>query len=728
MPVNENDTHVIRPSGRHLLTIGRELIQDPSAAILELVKNAYDADSQDVSLVFQAHGDDDITITVEDHGHGMTRETVLGAWLVPSTSDKRIRNESPKGRIMQGRKGVGRFAASILGNELDLETVAESGERTRLHMDWSVFENAVFLDDVRIPVTTDHAESSSGTKMTMTGSGEFRSMWNEKLFRKLRTELKKLVAPTAVLASDIHAKDDFILRLHIEGFGDSLDWDGTVEPFPVFELYDYRIFGTVDATGKVELCYHQNKFSKNSVEERIAFDLTDAPKCGRIEVDIRVFDRESSSIGSLIQRGLKDEAGNYVGKLEAQRLLNESCGIGVYRNGFRIRPLGDPEFDWLKLNHRRVQNPSMCIGSNQVIGFVRVQSEDMSGLIEKSARDGLMENDAYEALKAITGTIIARLEARRFDLRKKAGLSRKVVRVEETLEKFFSLRDVRTTIGKRLSEHNVEPEIIASVMQDMDAAERDKARQAEEVLKEFSIYQAHASLGKLINIILHETRIPLSYIRNNAKSIDGFYRLYKNNGNFDIIEKEVLPAIMRLPEKCETLSDLFRRLDPLSSDKREQQKDFLVGEQLRRIIDLFALETKKHGIEVQLIADARAYMHGWVQDIDSIFSNLLDNSIYWINETSSAIKRVRIEIVSDDMGKTLHVDYRDTGPGIDETFIAGGTVFDPGFSMKPHGHGLGLAIAGEASRRLGFDLKALANDKGVWFRMESLAVTEQEAK
>ena len=85
---------------------------------------------------------------------------------------------------------------------------------------------------------------------------------------------------------------------------------------------------------------------------------------------------------------------------------------------FRIRPLGDPDFDWLKLNEQRVQNPSLRIGSNQVIGIVQIQSDEESGLIEKSARDGLRENQSFDRLKEITTGVIGELESRRFQYRK----------------------------------------------------------------------------------------------------------------------------------------------------------------------------------------------------------------------------------------------------------------------------------------------------------------------
>ena len=142
-----SDTYSIRPAGRHIFTIGRDLIQDQFAAIVELVKNAYDADSPDVIVTFEVPDSrDHIVITIQDHGHGMSRDTIINKWLVPSTDDKLIRRVSPKGRQMQGRKGVGRYAASILGDDLLLETVTSEGEKTVVYVVWNDFEKAQYLD------------------------------------------------------------------------------------------------------------------------------------------------------------------------------------------------------------------------------------------------------------------------------------------------------------------------------------------------------------------------------------------------------------------------------------------------------------------------------------------------------------------------------------------------------------------------------------------------------
>ncbi len=721
MSVNENNLYLIRPAGRLLLTIGRELIQDPCAAILELVKNAYDADSPDVVLSFHASGVDGITITVEDHGHGMSRETVLDAWLVPSTSDKQNRRESPKGRIMQGCKGVGRFAASMLGEFLEMETVTEAGEQTRVMMDWKIFENATFLDEVHVPVVTNPTKKKSGTKMIMTGVGEYRSVWSQDQFGKLMKELKKLVAPSASISTELHrSKDDFSIILQIEGFGEKIDQQRTkVEPFPVFDLYDYRICGTVKANGQGELTYHQNRLVGDSKSSPIRFDFGHPTGCGCVDLDIRVYDRETEAIDALIERGLKKEVGigSRIGRLEAKRILDAFCGIGVYRNGFRIRPLGDASFDWLQLNFLRVQNPSLNIGSNQAIGFVRIESEEKSGLIEKSARDGLKDNEAYLSLKSLTLKVITELQQRRYISRKKARMSRPVVRVEDKLEKFSSLDNVRKTVKKSLAEHGVAREAIDAVELVMDQEQVKMSRQADAILKEIAIYQAHAALGKLMQYVIHEAKLPLSFFQNSVDLLMKFFQLYLNTKQKEIIEEDILPLVERFPEQGKKLTNLFSKLTPLANGSTQNRVSFSIKKELQRIISVFSPTTGKEGISLVVNGDENIELYGWKQDFDSIFSSLLDNSMFWMCEKSSSIREIRIEIVADESGKLRYVDYIDSGPGIEASLLDSGVIFDPGFSKKADGFGLGLAIAGEASRRLGLSLQALAHDGGAWFRL-----------
>lgn len=106
--MNNDTTYKIRPAGRHILTIGRDLIQDNYAAVIELVKNAYDADSPDVNIEFRAHPDrSGYTIVISDHGHGMSKDDVVNKWLVPSTQDKWVRKKALLEGFCRGVKGLG---------------------------------------------------------------------------------------------------------------------------------------------------------------------------------------------------------------------------------------------------------------------------------------------------------------------------------------------------------------------------------------------------------------------------------------------------------------------------------------------------------------------------------------------------------------------------------------------------------------------------------------------
>ena len=720
--MSSSGTYKIRPAGRHILTIGRDLIQDCYAAVVELVKNAYDADSPDVNIEFRAKPDrSGYAIVITDHGHGMSRDTVIHKWMVPSTRDKLDRRQSPAGRIMQGRKGVGRYAASILGTDLLLETVTPQGEKTTLLVEWNTFEAATYLDDVEILIETAEVSEPSGTRLTMTGDGELLGEWNQKQFDKLRFELKKLISPVSAAISDELNDDEFRIRLEVDGFPDVQDVTETIEPYPIFDLFDYRITGRIGADGKGALTYSLQK-ARNTTEDNIRFDAGGPTGCGELVFDIRVYDREKEAIESLIGRGLKDESGNYVGKLQARQLLNEYNGIGVYRNGFRIRPLGDADFDWLKLNEQRVQNPSLRIGSNQAIGYVQIQSDELSGLVEKSARDGLRENTAFTRLKEITKAVIAKLEERRFDYRKKAGLSRPVLKVEREFERLFSFDALKKDIRSKLTRGGVDRKTADEIIEIISRDAEDKNKVADEIRQTVAIYQGQATLGKIINVILHEGRRPLNYFRNQIPNLRYWYDSFLNTGDAGKLET-FMPIAEGVGQNAEVFVKLFSRLDPLAAGKRTARKPLDLKKTIRNSLSVFDEEMKTHHVVAKVEGPDDFRFSSWQQDIYAIFTNLVDNSIYWMNEKKVPRREITIEVVIDG-DSLLHVDYRDTGPGIEPDLIASEVIFEPQFSTKPSGTGLGLAIAGEAATRNGLELKAFESDQGAWFRLQPKTESE----
>jgi len=715
----------IRPAGRHLLTIGKDLIQDTYAAVVELVKNAYDANSPDVIISFIA--DEPATgyrLSIEDKGDGMSRDTVINSWLVPSTDYKLTAKRKDGARIPQGRKGIGRYAASILGKDLFLETVTESGEETTVCLEWKDFEQAKYLDDVPILVETFlDSSKGKGTTLTMKGDNEMLSSWTAEQFRNLHHELKKLTIPKNVYGFD--ADDEaFQIRLKIKGFPSVDDLDEEVVPFPIVDLYDYRIAGVIREDGKGELEYSQQRV-RNAPIEKINFVLLDEESipvstgCGVLYFDIRVFDRDPASIDALIARGLKGDSGDYVGKQEARRLLDEYNGIGVYRNGFRIRPMGDPGFDWLQLDKERFMKPALRISCNQAIGCVLVQSEEQSCLIEKSARDGLHQSVAMKGLRWATKAVLNELETRRFRYRQKEGLSRPALKVEKELTRLFSFEELKSNVQKKMSSGGVEEGVVNSVLETIKNEESVKNKALEDIRQAIAIYQGQATLGKIINVILHEGRHPLSYFKNQIPHLHFYRDEYLKTKQEPDIEK-CLSLIDGIAQNSEVFVRLFGRLDPLAAGKRSGKKALKLEKTLRGIVSVFESELNSSGISVNVSCPSDFEFICWKQDLYSIFTNLIDNSIYWM--TSSDVQSKEVVITAEVAeGQLQYIDYRDTGPGIDAGLIQSGVIFEPQFSTKPNGTGLGLAIAGEAAARNDLELKAFETSSGAYFRLDRKA-------
>ena len=216
-----------------------------------------------------------------------------------------------------------------------LETVAVDGLQTEAYIDWNEFEVSEYLDNVEILVETTQSRRKPGTKVTITNQADESAEWSSTHFDKLRFELKRLKSPVGMNL----AADDFKIVLAVRGFQGVDDINETVEPFPIMHLYDYRIAGTIDTCGTGQLTYSQQK-TKNAPEHTITLDHQTPIACGAVQFDIRVYDRDTESIDALIHRdsGLKDADGSYLGRLQARQLLNHYNGVGVYRDGFRIRP------------------------------------------------------------------------------------------------------------------------------------------------------------------------------------------------------------------------------------------------------------------------------------------------------------------------------------------------------------------------------------------------------
>jgi signal transduction histidine kinase len=719
-------TFKIRPAGRHLLTIGKDLIKDNYAAIVELVKNSYDADATKVEIIFSTIPEsqfnknnqfDKIRIIIKDDGHGMDYDTVINKWMVPSTDDKFKRKSSPRGRIMQGRKGIGRYASAILGNELLLETCSEENENTNLYIDWNEFEKHEYLDDVPVLIENFITNDSSQTILEITGDNNSLKTWTKIEIENLILELKKLIAPIDEYA----LSDKFNITLKFNNFpiAEYENQSFDIKPFPIPDLFDYRISGSISANGIAKLIY-ENKSVQGIIPEHYEFKINLIDNelfCGEVLVDFKVYDRDPDAIQSLIDRGLTNSTTNQkLGRNEAKNLLNQLCGIGIYRNGFRIRPYGEPGYDWLLLDKSRVQNPSFRIGSNQIIGYIGIQSEEYSHLEEKSARDGLKENNNFLGLIKIARRCLNKLEENRFIFRSKTGKGRTRDKTDQLVDKLFNLSDLRNNINREFE--NIElPEIVKEKVSELiEQKEIENNAIAEELKKKIAEYQGQVTLGKIVNVILHEGRRPFMYYTNHIPQLKLDSQSLKNKFNQTLLES-IISKIDDIKLQSEVLVELFEKIDPLAAKRKDNKSEFKIAEAIETVRKVFEKELVNNNISCNINCPAGISYIGWPNDFYITLTNLFENSIYWLNESNNTNKNIQINVIEEQ--NTFTLDYYDNGIGIEVKYLEENSIFEPGFSTKLHGTGLGLAIAGEAMARNNCSLKAEEAVVGVHFIIES---------
>ena len=153
---------------RVLRELGERLVKQPEVAVVELLKNAYDADATECSIEWLPK-----TLTIADNGQGMTLQRFSEGWMRIGTSSKSASRVSNKfGRTITGEKGIGRFAVRFLGRALHLESVADDEKlkkRTKLSadFDWFTFDKLEDLGDLEVPyrLETTDSETPTGTKL-----------------------------------------------------------------------------------------------------------------------------------------------------------------------------------------------------------------------------------------------------------------------------------------------------------------------------------------------------------------------------------------------------------------------------------------------------------------------------------------------------------------------------------------------------------------------------------
>lgn len=708
---------IFRPRARIMRILGEELISSETVAVIELVKNAFDADTTRVLIRFVGPLEEGKGyIEVIDNGHGMSMKTIETAWMEPATGDKRRRRRSEifKRRLL-GEKGIGRFACSRLAQELELITRRDTNPKEIYALfDWTQFDDeSLYLDQIEIlaeernpeeicpggiietlwtntrnkkPVAT---ELSHGTILRM---GQLKQEWTHSKFTNLQRDLSRLVSPFAEFP-------DFNIRLELPKEFEEYSTD--ITPPEIIKYPHYSVRGNVDEDGNYEfkLRVYASGFTKNQTgqflwgiekndpvllmftteqaEEQRKSNSSDEfnkrkVQTGPLEIELRIWDR--------------DELGNIVQKTDStlrnvRRDLDAVAGINIYRDRFRVLPYGEPHDDWLRLDMRRVQRPTMRLSNNQIVGFVSITSDKNPLLKDQSNREGLDENQALKDLRAILILLLNEIEIIRHPLRPKRS-QQPFSRPVQGLFNALNLDNLRDQVATIYPDDKETQQLIEKTQQSLK-------EQIDEIQTVIARYQRLATLGTLIDVVLHDGRHPLSSIIKQAvlgqediDDVDG------PNGS-------LVPNLYRRFKKIENqgniLRTVFDQMEPFGGRKRGRPTQLYLEEIIKDAVGVLRSEIDKLEIDVSL-PQSETLVRVDQSEMQQVILNLLTNSLYWLQYIEKDKRKIKITVdrIAEDH---VEIVFTDSGPGVSSDYKD--LIFEPYFSTKPDGVGLGLAIAGE---------------------------------
>ena len=741
---------------RAMLTWGRESIKDHTTAVLELVKNSYDANATvvevQINVGLYALGGPHVRIC--DNGVGMSATDVEDHWLRLGYSSKREQRFTARGRRKTGEKGVGRISADRLGAILELRSQARGTGATGLRVDWKDFEKAG-RDIQSIPVSDlptldflvprpskldeksgEYGGPPSGLANGPTRTGtellvrELRQNWTVEDIHDLRRQLSLLTPPFARV-------EDFQIRLEtdVDPTASGVVTSSLVASAAIEGVFALRADGQVD----IQLVHRSTSSPRKRVVKasRIPFehlvhprvkpDSTESPtsgakRLGPVSAHLLFYPQKADTV-----RGFDLDLTDLKGFLQA------NAGVRVYRDGIRVPPFGDqgkPEGDWLALGDRKARNPAgpnradFRVSPYQLVGAVMIGRDSNPELIDTSGREGLVASDALALLRSFIIGCLTRLEARYHELFTHRVSSASVAlpsprdTVGELKVQLTELADSIRSAGAQLpapaSKEMVRVvEQLATTTSTLQKAERS----FDELGSQAATNRTLATIGIASATFGHETQRGLDSLR---ATLNAAHLLIENGDDPDAVIDELEKAISE-SERVSAWGAFA--LGRVKRDKRVRRMHN-ISELIGAILDEIAPAMEASSIT--LSRDLRPVKaRVFAMDVESVVINLLTNA-YYFTKQSSRDRRVsaRLRATTWQGRPGFLVTVSDSGPGVPRDIHS--RIWDPLFTTKtddkgkPVGTGLGLALVdavvrdANGTRAVEKDPKLLGARFNVW--------------
>ena len=736
------ETLPFRPYARLLTMLGDQLIKNERIALVELIKNAYDADADRVEVRFEDFNPDmthnsNSRIVVEDDGAGMTADTVRRDWMNPAAPTKHLakragRRKTPgKGRIIQGEKGIGRFAILKLGKFVTVTTRPPDSElEIRLTYDFARFDDdfvsendeqkEIFLDEIGIefsqvvPTVLPGAQHGAVIEIR-----ELKGAWNDGIIDQLCRDVSDLTDPVSRITHKA-GPGRFDIEIFLNGERRCVDADreslkALIEDKAVLKItggfrpsetrFTFKVNDADDEIGLQDpkvtgLWVWRERFgrkrrdgaaeqmpmafrSRSDVDGKKRASGVDAVfACGDFAFHFYIFD---------FSRGI---GGRHELKQAEKNQLKEHR-IYLYRDDVRVYPYGDPDDDWLNIDVTRGTGRAGDFFSNdQIVGWIDITQEGNPKLRDKTNREGLIETGgAAGDLIFLVRLFLSYVKQHPYARHQQKQRDRSAARFMRDGVVAQSLADLRRGLEEAGQKAQVR-----DVAQIETAYEREKQylSQRAETAEDL------AGVGLSVEMASHDIMLLL----DRALQIGG--RLAKMAGTAGQEELRMLADM--LVGVLQQVVDGMRDVQILFKSSRRRRKAQKIEPVLDRIHKIYETLLKQRGVLYRKVAASRSPLAANTTDgvIMQVLINLFDNAAYWL-ETVDPSKR---EILVTLDGERSELIFSDSGPGVDPEDLP--YIFEPFYSAKgEEGRGLGLYIARQLLERHDYRIATVEDHRKV---------------
>lgn len=671
-------TDRLRFSPDILVRLGEELVPHVDQGIVELVKNAYDADATTCIVEFEGAGAAGGRLSVKDNGRGMTAERIRGGWLVVGRSGKTEKDLTPVfHRVPVGDKGLGRLAALRLGKSVSVVTrsAEKPGVEYSLVLDWEAFAKAKVVEDVPIEILERSTSKEPGTEILVEG---LKSQISRGTMVKLARNLLLLADPFLSEMQSLETGSAKGVTSRDPGFRVSLqapefeDLQARVAR-AYFSDAEYRIQVQVDEDGKAEfrLLDWMGNLQLETVAPRIYSTLP-----FRFDLWVFILDSQSFSTRASTLKEVKD-------------WLTHFGGVHIYEDDVRVPPYGGAGDDWLDMNLRRARSPEMRPSTNTSIGRVRL-SHGERRLLQKTDRVGYVETDLFIELRKCCQDALdwaARTQIKERDRKRqaeKAAAHEKTERASVRLDAVLS-KVVRPTERKKVD-------------QAIQQLVKDAGRETRALRDELQLYRSLATAGMASAVFSHEIGRPLTLIDAGVKALQRMIP-EERAADADRRGQQIATAHKRL----DSFVSLPLRL--LSKRKRRSGR-VSVNVSVSALAKLIAPILDHFGTELELkTTNGYTDIHGSEALIDGICINLIMNSLRAFQRPNHEQTKRQIVVTTASDGANAYITVSDNGGGIEGIELE--DIWLPGVTTDPDGTGFGLTIVRDSVKDLGGTVRAV---------------------